>query len=667
MEELELSESRERINSELGTLLVGRFKQAQAANQEYHDRCLRSLKLMNGEVDMLPSDPDNSDLDIAMNITRPIVRAVYAALLEILAPLQDKAFVLKAKPVAELPDRVREELSDLMEANVDRIVQMASERNGGIAPTDTEIRAILDNMTQTALQYHNEAAARAAENLTPIILTALEKGGFDEAIEEFIWHYCIYGTAFLKGPVVEYDWKKVWQGNYMDYEYSRILRVHAVTPFNIFPSAYAKDLNSCDYVFQRQRLSVTQLIDMRDTLGFDKESIDYVIQKMDKFILPYSITSGDKEPDANDSSQNSVDINNGIYDTVIYYGRLRGKDLIDLGVEVADENRYYESEVWIIDTIIIKAVIASDQHGGRGFFSASFYSNPGELWGTSIPEALEDVQIQCTTSARAMLKNMEFSSGPIGEVNTQYLVDDDNIDPSEVHPYMLVPTRAAPGNGPVYKFHQVPFIAGELWNIINSAYSAAFDLLGIPRLAFGDSTGQSTIGRTSGGVSMMLNQANKAIKLPLLNAEKRVFEPCIQAFVDYELKNNPDPSIKGDIYVEAKGARALQQREQQQDNLSWVLQSLAPFAQGFQVPPEYLQRILFKLLEGMGVPTKGLPNIALEDAVSEDIEGARATGMIPTNTNQDFTEALDGRSATAINAIEQANDPLGVGGGVPNA
>lgn len=667
MEELELSQPRQKINAKLGTLLVGRFKQAESANQEYHEQCLRSLKLMRGEIDRQPSDPDNSDLDIAMNITQPIVRAVYAALLEILAPLQDKAFVLKAKPVAVLPEKVREELADLMEQNLERIIEMATESSGGQPPTDTEVRAILDNMTQTALQYHNEAAARAAENLTPIVLTSLEKGGFDEAIEEFIWNFCIYNTAFLKGPTIEYEWAKIWQGNYMDYEYSQVLKVYSISPFNIFPSAYAKDLNTCDYVFQRQRLSSTQLIDMRDTLGFDKESIDYILEKLDKYILPYRVSSGEREPDANDASQSDLDVNMGVYDAIIYYGKIKGSDLQELNIDVSDEYKYYESEIWIIENVIIKAVIARDQHAGRGFYTASFYGNPGELWGTSIPQVLEDVQIQCTTAARALLKNMEFSSGPIGEVVTSMLDDNDNTDPSEIYPYRIIPVKPTGTGMPVYKFHQVPFIAGELWNLINSAYSAAYDLLGIPRLAFGDSTGQSTIGRTSGGVSMMLNQANKAIKLPLLTAEKKVFEPCIQAFVDHELKYNPDPTIKGDIYVEAKGARALQQREQQQDNLSWVLQSLAPFAQGFQVPPEYLQRILFKLLEGMGVPTKGLPNIALEDAISEDIQGASVNGQIPQGIEQDFTQALDGRSANAINTIEQSNDPLGVGGGVPNA
>lgn len=668
---VKLSGKKEKLNQTLGQLIMSRFQQAELANQDAHRRCLRARDLLQGKIDTVEDqDLDEQALNVVMNITGPITRNVHAQVEEILDPILEQPFILKATPVAQLPQPVEEELMNAIEANIQQIIMMT----GG---DENQFQGLLKNMSQTALQFYNEEAQQAAENLYPVVLQDLRDANFKSQFSSWLLHYCSYPLAILKGPVLEYSWKKRWNGYAMVYENEMVRKVYNVSPFNIFPAPNAQNLQKCEYVMERMRFNASELSDMAGTVGFDADAIYYVLQEKTSYKLPYMVTGDTKVPDADDALTVDAILEMGQYDVLVYYGQIRGSDLKEFGVQVSDEYRLYESEVWLLAGVIIKAVINPDELGRRPFYTASFYHNPGELWGQSIPETLEDVQIQCTQAGRALMRNMELASGPMGEVDTKRVTDD--ADPTELYPGKITPIKNVGGNdfnSPVYRFYNVPSLANELWGIIDKANAMAYELIGIPRLAFGQTQGAATIGRTSGGISMMLNQAGKAIKQPLLRAETMVIEPIIQRFVDYELQYNPDPSVKGDVNVYASGVRGLQEKEENQQNLTWVLQSLAPFAGGFQIPPDYMMRILEQLLSMMGISTKGLPNIALQDAMSRDRNiSASLVGQMQSSTQgqpagpsgepippvgDNPTQYLDGRSQGAIDTINNMNNLVGV-------
>lgn len=90
-------------------------------------------------------------------------------------------------------------------------------------------------------------------------------------------------------------------------------------------------------------------------------------------------------------------------------------------------------------------------------------------------------------------------------------------------------------------------------------------------------------------------------------------------------------------------------------------------------------RILQQLLSMMGINTKGLPNIALQDAMSRDRNIAAglmgdlqpgmqqmqnqqnpAGGNMPPSVGSEVTRYLDGRSQGAIDTINSMNNLAGV-------
>ena len=85
-------------------------------------------------------------------------------------------------------------------------------------------------------------------------------------------------------------------------------------------------------------------------------------------------------------------------------------------------------------------------------------------------------------------------------------------------------------------------------------------------------------------------------------------------------------------------------------------------------------RVLQQLLSTMGINTKGLPNLALQDAMSRDtniaasllgeMQGGAPAGAVgggqPPSSGSDATQYLDGRSQGAINTINNMNNIAGV-------
>lgn len=180
-------------------------------------------------------------------------------------------------------------------------------------------------------------------------------------------------------------------------------------------------------------------------------------------------------------------------------------------------------------------------------------------------------------------------------------------------------------------------------------------LVGIPRLAFGNTQGLGTLGRTAGGMSIVMNQSTKSIKHALRMLEKGVIEPVIQDFIDYELRTSDDPEIRGDVRVYARGVSGMMEQESKNADLEWALQSLAsmagvidPNTQQPIVPATAIQRVLYQLFKNKGLATDGIfPDFDRQEAVNQ-ILGA------PNNPTNELPQ-LDGRSPDAAAAINQAN------------
>lgn len=642
-----ISKRKQGINDALAELVNSRYRIASESNREVHERAMKCYKQIKGTLfDTGLDEEERAYKDIQMNITLPITLGFKAMLAEILDPVIAQPFSLEPTPIVELPPMVARELRQAIEQNLPTLIEMA----GG---NKNNLINIIDEMTEATRQYEREAAQKAADRLTTVVRDKLVDAGFEKEFDDWLWNLCVYPLAIMKGPVYEVTQKRKWGVFGLQFTNDITMRVRNISPFDFFPAPKAKDPHTCPYVIERMRVHSGQLIDLVSASGYDADMIRMALSEYTSYILKYTLNNGDHAPDS-DASMTEPPSNEtiGYYDLLGYYGRIKGEYLREFGVtSITDDelNRMFEAEIWVLGKYVIKARLNPNDKGRRPFEVMAYTSTTGEMWGKSPVEILRDAQRQCTQSGRALARNMEYSSGPIGEVMSDNVIG--KADPQQVYPMMMRAVKSTGNGQPVYRFHTVPSLAGELMTVFDKFYRYGFDLLGIPPISYGDATNAATLGRTSGGIAMVLNQANKPVKQAMARIESQVTKPIIQKFVDEEMRFNPDNSIKGDIQVQVRGVRTLAEKEQKDGKLEWALQSLAPFAKGVQIPSEVIMRLIIEIMKNSGLSTKGLPNYDIIDAVQNDLMNIAPVESQPPVAGINPTTGLDGRSQTAINQI----------------
>lgn len=646
-----MKKKKEAINNDLSAMVKRKYRIASEANQEAHNRAYMCLQQIKGTLfDMEVDESDIHLRDIQMNITLPVISGLKALLAEILDPIIAQPFTLSPSPMVELPPDVRERLHEAIEQHLPQLLQMAQ-------GDEQKLYNLIEQFSETTKRYEQESAKKSADALTTVIKARLIDSGFEKEFSDWLYNFMLYPLAIIKAPFYVYEPRRTWGTFGLTYQKQLIAKVKNISPFDFFPAPKAKDPHSCAYIIERMRVHSGQLLDMQySESGFDTEAIEAVFEDYTRYIIPYLVgNDSDSPPDSdeeiNEDAESSED---GYYDILIYYGRILGTELIEYGIEVDDERRFYEAEIWVVGDYVIKASLNPNELGMRPFEVLSYASTTGEMWGKSPTEIIRDSQRQCTLAGRALARNMEFASSPIGEVVSANVMGE--ADPQEIYPMMLRAVKATANGNPIYRFYSVPSLANELMAVYDKFYKIAYDLIGIPPIAFGDAQGVATLGRTSGGVAMVLNQASKSVKQSMAEVERHVTKPLIQKFVDDELMFSTDEAIRGDIQVQVNGVRSLAEKEAKEGSIQWAIQSLAPFAKGVQIPSSVILRLIRELFEQQGIDTKDLPDYSYQDAMDTDLfnQGQIGDGMqgAPTAGGGNPTEYLDGRSQTAINQIE---------------
>jgi hypothetical protein len=113
--------------------------------------------------------------------------------------------------------------------------------------------------------------------------------------------------------------------------------------------------------------------------------------------------------------------------------------------------------------------------------------------------------------------------------------------------------------------------AQELMGIYQNFSKQADEVTGIPNYVYGSSS-VAGAGRTASGLSMLMDNASKGIKQAISNID-RVITGVVNRFYIHNMMYNPDPYIKGDFTIVAKGAIGLMAKEHAQVRRNEFLQA----------------------------------------------------------------------------------------------
>lgn len=630
----------------LGDMVVSRFRKAREAKMPHYNDMMDCLKLMNGQPLTAPS---GDGPDIVMDISSPIVKNIVGLIRDIFVGSTAQPYTINATPVVDLPEDVEAQLLGKIERELETFIAI----NGGDVGA---VRAQVTEMRQAVQLEENRKASVAADRLRTIIADRLYDADWEAQFIDFIDHFCIYPAAIMKAPAVNTRTTMRWDGTTVSPTTETVRQVENISPFDFFPAPYATDIQTADYVIERRRLTRNELLQLGSASGYDVDVIAEVFEANPNGApLPYGSVDDDDISDTAGGDKTDIDA----FDALGYYGRIRNDLLAEYGIEFAKEEMHgaSEAEVWVVGGRVIKCLLNPDPLGRRPFYKACFEKVPSSFWGASPAMKLRDTQRVCTASVRALVRNMQYSSGPIGEVRKGAVKDGHAPNAVIPHTIRVVEEDNFGSGAPAYRFYTVPSLSNELVALFDKFMGYGYELIGIPRVAFGSPQGLGTLGRTAGGVSIILNQSTKAIKQALRMIESGLIEPVVQDFINYEIRTSNDPDIRGDIRVFARGVSGLMEQEGKNGDLEWALQSISsmvgvvdPATQQPVVPITAVQRILYTMFKNKGLSTEGIfPDFDRQEAFGE------LTGQPMPQDPAGGVPDLQGRSPNAEAAIAAAN------------
>ena len=547
------------------------------------------------------------DNDIYVGLCSLKQRAAESWLIDIIVNNIEKPWTLDSTPEPDLPQSLKLKVVDLLLKELPNFntFDALKDRAGQLKAAVTSLAKKASDATTQRMETH--------------ISDQLTEGGWAGTFAQYVAQLTTYPSAILRGPVEIGVPTAKWSGDKLEVKRGTQLTVRTVSPFNAFPSADATSAQNGSYFIENIEYTQSDLHDLIGVPSFSAANIRAVLDKYETGFNPTTIERS--QENALQDKETGLDAKLGL-ETLIYNGKIKGKLLAAKGVLVEDPQKYYECEVWVIGDLVIRAVLNPNPLGKRPLYSTSFTKVDGKFWGKGVICLVYDAERVCNASCRALVRNMGYASGPIGEVVSDRLADGE--DPSDLRPYNIF--RVGPdltGTGaPAFKFHNVTAIGSDLMAVFDKYMKLADDLSGVPAYVLGNPQ-VAGAGRTLGGLSMLMGNAAKGIKNVQLNIDRDIITGVVEAFYMYNMLTSKDSTIKADAKVVARGATGLLQRELAQTRTVEILQMLQPYTVPGPdgkaiVEPDSLRYLLREILKNTGIDVdKAIPDPYASDANSE--------------------------------------------------
>ena len=539
-----------------------------AKQQTIEQRLLQCVRQRRGEYDpeVLSEIRKSGGTEIYMMLTSNKCRAASSWIRDVFLGANDE------KPWTLSPTKQPTLNPGIVKAITAQATQqaMALEQSTGQQVTPDVMAQVIGFIKDRVLAASYERSAEQVKRMEDKMEDQLQEGGFAVAMSQFIEDIVTFPSAFLKGPIVRrkprMQWLPTANGQYvLDVADQLVLEWERVDPFNIYPAPNAADIED-GYIIERHKLSRTDLSEMIGVEGYSDGAIRAVLDEHGRNGLHDWLYIDVSKAQVEGKSTVAVLANpEASIDALQFWGSVQGKMLLEWGIEedqIDDPLKEYNCEVWLIGNWVIKAVINADPLGRKPYYKASYEEIPGVFWGNSVADLIRPCQEGCNASMRAMVNNMGIASGPQAVVNVDRLPSGEDV--TQMYPWKIWQTTSDPygSSAPPVTFFQPGSFIGELQAVYNQFSNTADEYSGIPRYMTGESAGGA--GRTASGMSMLMNNAGKALKQVIANVDTHVMQPMLERLYFYNMRYSEDADLKGDVNIIARGANSLIVKENAQ-------------------------------------------------------------------------------------------------------
>jgi hypothetical protein len=517
-------------------------KTARARNMEYSAAKMAEIKAQGGS-------------EIFMGIVSTKCRTATAWLRDtLLGTGEDKPWSISATPVPDVPPDIITKLQGIMQQNL-----MQFYAQGGDQVDPANLKQLASGMKDTAMREMKHEAEKRVDRMEKKMEDQLIEGGFIKALFEFTNDIATYPFATLKGPVPRKRKVLEWaEGGLAPTETVRD-EWERVDPYKFYWAPWGDDIQNMP-VIEVHHLTREDVEGMIGVEGYDEDAIRSLLSDFGVGGFDWL----DKD-DAEMEDLEGKDFDEAASDLVAaiqLWDSIPGHLLIEWGLkekEIDDPQRSYPCEVWMVNNVVIKAVLNYDMLGRKPYYVTSFEKVPGRIDGNGVADLCMDAQSMCNAAARSLSNNMGISSGPQVGVNVSRLPAGEDI--TQMYPWKIwqfQQSEYGDVSQPI-NFFQPNSNAQALMAVFDRFMDIADEITGIPKYM----TGQHVpgAGRTSSGLSMLISNAGKSIKQVIANIDHDVLTPMLERQYQRNLRYSNDPDLIGDVQIIAKGAMSLVVKE----------------------------------------------------------------------------------------------------------
>lgn len=537
--------------SGLATYVQNCFDKSVAARQEIENKWVEALRQYKGVYSPeVLSRMNKYRAKAFIRITRAKVRTIDSRLSDLLFPANgDKNWSVEPTPIPEFGDK-----------KMAAILQLWKEESGQ------------DATRETLELLMTEEAKKQARKMSKVIEDQLVELKYREIMRNVIHSGNVYGTGVLKGPLVTISenhqyYKQVSKNG----KETWMLQEHdTITPFieyvrlwDVYPDMSSENLDDCRYIVQRRKMDKHELINLSKRSDFDAETIlKYLAEFPDGDYQKMGFETELSSLGDIIEAQDAAGSNSKKYEVLEFWGYVDAHDLETHGVDIPFEKKAQielMANIWVLGDHVIKAALSPVEGIKWPYFFYYYDKDETSLFGEGIPSIMKDIQDLVNSSFRAMLDNAAISAGPQVEVNLDLLSEDE--DPRDFYPFKvwLRTGEGADASNPAIRQLQIQTNSADYLNMIELFRTYGDEITSIPRTMWGEPTG--TNARTSGGISMLLGNANITIKDQVKNFDDGITKPFITAMYYWNMQFNSDEDIKGDYAVVARGSSSLIAKE----------------------------------------------------------------------------------------------------------
>lgn len=554
------------VESDLASYIRGRWEIHRRAKEPHEQRMIRYLHALNGryEADKLQQIRLENLPEIWMNLTSTKVRAAHSWIRDVLMPAGDRPWSLKPTPMPSLPPEVDAQVKERVQYDAMMFVQAT-----GQMVTPAMIDMVHDKYAELVKQEIEKKAQLAAEKMEDLIHDQLVEGGWDAEFDAVLNDLCSWPAAILKSPVLRKEQRLHWDraSGSVQVAAKIIPRTERCNPFNIYPQPGIVHPDDGDMI-ELHEWNKSDLYDLIGLPGFNESELRDAIQHFGVGHREWGRQNlRTQQRHANGDSQ-TMDQDDGTVDAIEFWGSIPGYMLLDWGMpaeRIDDPEKSYQVMAILVGRNVVCVRFNPDPLGKKPYSKACFDPIPGSFWGRSIPELIEDCQDICNAAARSMVANMAIASGPQVAVNTASIPAGQSV--TNVFPWKIWQldfSKTGNSSRPPIEFYQPNPMTESLLAIFDRFSRMADEYSGIPAYTYGSSENMGGAARTASGLSMLMNAGSKSIKNVVKQVDQGIITPTIELHYNLNMLFHPDPAVKGDVQIVARGALSLVAKEQNQ-------------------------------------------------------------------------------------------------------